>query len=177
MEPGWFRWVFLVAAVVALSSQAWGQGAPLLRPPDSAVLEADGARIVIDYSRPSMRGRKIMGNLVPWNTVWRTGANRATHLTTSIDLMFGDVRLPAGRYTLYTVPNPSQWTLIINRETDQWGTVYHYDQDLARIPATPRSLPAPVELFSIALEPAAGGGAIVLTWETTRVTVPFQVAR
>ncbi len=152
------------------------QARPLLSPPDSTELVVEGKRMVVRYSRPSMRGREIMGGLVPWNRVWRTGANLATHFTTEIDLRFGDIRVPAGRYTLYTVPNPTVWNLVINRETGQWGTRYDHRQDLARIPVKPASTAATVDTLTIALAPIPNGGAIVLQWENTQITVPFEVA-
>ena len=134
-------------------------------------------RIVVEYSRPSSRGRTIMGGLVPWNRIWRTGANRATHLYTQSDLRFGAVTVPAGTYTLYTVPNPEMWNLVINRETGQWGLVYHYDQDLARIPVKPETLVDPVDTLTIRLDPTAEGGVLSIAWERTRIALPFAVPK
>lgn len=76
-----------------------------------------GARLTIDYGRPSKRGRRIFGDVVPWNRVWRTGANLATHFTTSRALQFGETILPAGAYTLHTIPAPESWTLLVSRQT------------------------------------------------------------
>ena len=81
-----------------------------------------------------MRGRKIMGGLVPYGKVWRTGANPATTLITKANLKIGTLDVPAGTYTIYTLPNEDQWLLIVNKQTGQWGTVYHEDQDLGRTP-------------------------------------------
>ncbi|MGI9077748.1 MAG: DUF2911 domain-containing protein [Gemmatimonadaceae bacterium] len=150
--------------------------------------------MAVSYSRPSMRGRAIFGALVPFDEVWRTGANSATAFSTTRDLLFDGVSIPAGSYTLYTLPKatvaPSCDTnvevalarpeelprLIINKQTGQWGTEYHEDMDLARIPMNACKLGAPVEQFEIDIVPlGADRGAIKLMWETTQYTVPFKV--
>src|SRR5688572_2972596 len=86
--------------------------------------EIAGKTITVAYSAPSKRGREIMGGLVPYGKVWRTGANAATTLTTSTDLMIGNLHVPAGTYSLYTIPGEKEWTLIVNKQTGQWGTNY-----------------------------------------------------
>jgi hypothetical protein len=132
--------------------------------------------------RPAMRGRRIMGQVVPFGQVWRTGANEATHFRTDRDLVIGGTRVPAGSYTLWTVPGPDQWTLMINRQTGQWGTVYDPAQDLARIPvhADPRRGTAVEQLTMqfVVIRPEGGetSGALLIDWENTRVSVPFTVA-
>jgi hypothetical protein len=143
-----------------------------LSPRDTARATIAGADVWIDYSRPAKRGREIFGNVVPWNTVWRTGANAATQLNTSADLMIGGVTVPAGKYTLWTVPSPSGWKLIINKQTGQWGTEYHPEQDLARIDAKVETLAAPVEQMTIAFDQPAGAKALTITWDKTKVSVP-----
>jgi hypothetical protein len=125
-----------------------------------------------------MRGRRIMGGLVPYGRVWRTGANAATTLVTDVDLRIGDVSVPRGTYTLYTIPAPGGWTLIVNKQTGQWGTQYHPERDFARIPLRVSPLRDPVEQFTIGLERARGAApdTLALTWETTRAWVPFRPA-
>lgn len=130
-----------------------------------------GAEIQIEYGRPRVRGRAIMGGIVPWNEVWRTGANAATGLTTSADLLIGSAEVPAGSYTLYSLPRPDGAELIVNRQTGQWGTEYDPSLDLVRVPLTRRELAAPVEAFTIAIEPAAGAAVLSLAWERTEWTV------
>lgn len=144
-------------------------------PRDSVIASFDGARIVVDYGRPSKRGRTIFGGIVPWNRVWRTGANLATHLTTSRPLAFGNVVIPAGQYTLWTIPAPDRWTLIISRQTTQWGTDYDATHDLARIPLRLRTLPEPVEQFTIAVEARRNGGVLRLIWDTTEASTAFAL--
>lgn len=151
-------------------------GRPPLSPRDTARTRIAGAVVFVDYGRPFMRGRVIMGELVPYDQVWRTGANAATTLVTEADLRIGDVEVPRGTYTLYTLPSRDQWQLIVNRQTGQWGTQYDPAQDLARIPLRRSELAAPVEQFTIQFEPAgAGEAALALEWENTRLTVPVRV--
>ena len=165
----------LAAAAVAPAVHA--QPGRILSPRDTVRFEvAPGQRIYVDYGRPSMRGRKIMGGLVPYGRVWRTGANAATTLITDVGLRIGNVDVPRGTYTLYTLPTARGWTLIVNRQTGQWGTQYEPARDLARIPMQVSALPAPVQQFTIALERGRGGThTLALEWETTRATVPFRV--
>jgi len=148
---------------------------PILSPRDSVLLTLDTNTISVNYGRPSMRGRKIMGGLVPWNQVWRTGANQATHLRTSFDMTFGGVPVTRGTYTLWTLPSPAGWKVILNKQTGQWGTVYEPALDLARFDAAVEQTPAVVDTFTITLQ-ATGrtSGVMKLAWEHTAVTVPFQ---
>ena len=168
----------LATVLVANAGAQQGQQRPILSPRDTVSLElGTGRRIYIDYGRPSMRGRRIMGGLVPYGRVWRTGANAATTLVTDVDLELGGTSVPRGTYTLYTIPTAGGWTLIVNRQTGQWGTQYEPARDLARIPMQVGRLRAPVEQFTIALERGrAGAGTLALEWETTRATLPFRVA-
>jgi hypothetical protein len=169
-----------ITASWAARDQA-GQQVGSLSPRDSVAMDVNGANVSVAYGRPSLRGRTGVGGLlVPYGQVWRTGANEATHFRTDRDLMFGDTRVPAGSYTLWTVPGPEGWTVIFNRQTGQWGTVYDPAQDLARIPASADRAPGgPVEQFTIRVDASecGDGGALQLVWENTRVSVPFTVAR
>lgn len=125
-----------------------------------------------------MRGRKIFGSLVPYDRVWMPGADEATIFRTSAALQFGDFKLPAGSYTLYTIPSQKQWTLIINKMTGQFHTYYPSNQDLAKLPMMDERLAAPVEELTIAaVARPQGGGALQLEWELTRVSASFTVLR
>lgn len=148
---------------------------PRLSPLDSVTAMIGGAEIAVQYGRPSMREREIYGGLVPFGAVWRTGANEATHIRTSADLKVGDITIPAGHYTLYTFPGEEEWSLIVNKQTGQWGTEYNADQDLVRLPMTLATLEEPVEMFTISVEETEDGGVLALEWETTRAYVPFEV--
>ena len=154
------------------------QGGQPLSPRDTARIELErGKRVYVDYGRPSMRGRKIVGELVPYGRVWRTGANAATTLVTESELRIGNAVVPRGTYTLYTLPTARGWTLIVNRQTGQWGTQYDASRDLVRIPLRTTQVARPVEKFTIALEPgtARGTGTLAIMWEKTRVSAPIRV--
>ncbi len=135
---------------------------------DTARAGIAGAEVWVDYGRPQKRGREIFGNVVPWNSVWRTGANAATQFSTSVDLVVGGATVPAGKYTLWTLPTPSGWKLIINKQTGQWGTEYHAEQDLVRVDTIVETLTTPVEQLVIAFAP----GALTFAWDKTKVSVP-----
>jgi hypothetical protein len=144
-------------------------------PGGSAQATVHGASLRVDYGRPFKRGRGIFGGIVPWNRVWRTGAGPATLLTTDRTLASGHAIVPAGAYTLWTLPTPDGWTLIINRQTGQWGTLYDESQDFVRLPMLVRTVDEPVEQFTIAIEAHPTGGLLRLAWDTTEASVPFAV--
>lgn len=165
-----------------------------LSPTDSVKGAVNGAALVLEYSRPSMRGRTIFGPdtasprpVVPWNQVWRTGANFATRFTTATDLTVGGQTIPAGTYTVWTLPGARSWKLIFNKQTkapcetaaacadpkraNLWGTDYSADSDLVRIDMQVATLPQPVEQFAITLEPQGDTTVLAIAWETTRAFV------
>ena len=144
-----------------------------LSPNDSVRASLGGAVLAVRYSRPSMRGRVIFGNVVPWNKVWRTGANQATIFETGADLVVAGTTVPAGKYSLWTLPSPGGWTLIVNKNTGQWGTDYDAQYDLARLDMRVETLKQPVEQFTIAIEPKGKGGVLKLEWEKTRASIPL----
>ncbi len=146
----------------------------VLSPTDSINTSVAGAAVAVRYSRPSTRGRAIFGNVVPWNQVWRTGANQATVFETSADLVMAGTPVPAGKYSLWTLPSPGGWKLIVNKNTGQWGTDYNAQYDLARLDMTVEQLPQPVERFTIGIEPKGSGGVLRLEWEKTRASVPLS---
>lgn len=176
------RWGMVAAAVILsfvvglFVGIRLGEPSFRLSPAGTAETTIGGARVQIAYSRPYVRARTIFGELVPYDEVWRTGANEATSLVTSGDLLVADATIPAGEYTLYTVPGRSDWTLIVNRETGQWGTTYDDERDLARIPMRRRDLAEPVEQFTIRFETVGDGALLVLEWERTRAEVEIRAA-
>ncbi|HLI61953.1 MAG TPA: DUF2911 domain-containing protein [Terriglobales bacterium] len=163
-----------LCAVVAVA--AVGQEKKPLSPPGQAKLTfADGKTVTIDYSRPSMRGRKIFGGLVPYDRVWRTGANAATSLKTDVDLDIGGTTVPKGSYTLYTLPGVNSWQLIVNKQTGQWGTEYNQSQDLARIPMRVAQRSSALETFTISFDKTGGSSAVLkLEWENTVASVEVK---
>lgn len=138
-----------------------------------------GATISVDYGTPAKRGREIWGALVPWGQVWRTGANQATHFTTDRELVLGaggdTLVVPAGTYTLFSIPEREGGVLIINRQTGQTGTAYDAARDLGRVRMTPRPLAEAVEAFTIRADSEGPGGALRLQWDRTEMVVPFAV--
>jgi hypothetical protein len=164
----------IVAAATLMSVQTLAQ--PPGSPHETVKATVGGANISIEYGRPYTRGRKIMGGLVPYGRVWRTGADAATTLTTSKDLVIGGTTVPAGKITLYTLPAEDQWKLILNKQTGQWGTEYDQSKDLARVDLSKKALTAPVDQLTIAIEPGSGNaGTLKISWETTELSVPFTV--
>jgi len=149
---------------IALPQSVWGRATPApatpAKPPLSLPAKANvvlsDATISIDYSAPSVRGRTIFGGLVPYGEVWRTGANAATTLKTSGALQIGGLNVPAGTYTLYSLPTADGWKLIVNKQTGQWGTVYDKAQDLGRVDMSAGSTAVPVETMVIDFEKTIG---------------------
>lgn len=139
------------------------------------------AKIWVDYGQPHARGRTVVGALVPFDSVWRTGANSSTTFSTDVDLTIGDTFVPRGTYSLYTLPTRAGWKLIVNRQTGQWGTQYDASRDLARIDLTARTLGEPAESFTITLVPSTEGppasGRLVVAWGTTELSAPWRVGR
>ena len=165
-------WIAALIDAITFTALAVAQPKPLSPPGQTKLTFADGKTVIIDYSRPSMRNRKIFGGLVPYDQVWRTGANAATSLKTDVALKIGGTNIPAGSYTIYTLPGMNSWQLIINKQTGQWGTKYDENQDLARIPMKVTQRPAGLELFTISLDKTSGDSAVLkIEWENTIASV------
>ena len=166
----------VIASVAAVGTFA-EQDKPRASPHETVSAEVGGAKISITYGRPYMKGRLVAGGLIPFTSVWRTGADEATTLTTDKMLMFGTHHVGAGAVTLWTQAAESgAWQFILNKETGQWGTAYKAENDLGRVDMVIEKLDAPVEQFTIAIEPGAGkSGRIVMTWDTVKMIVPFSV--
>lgn len=164
------------AAAFSLVALAADRAEAQASPRDSIKATVAGAEIKVDYGRPSKRGREVFGGLQKWGTVWRTGANEATHFTTSKTLRFGAATVPAGTYTLYTLLDQGgKWQLIVNRQTGQWGTEYDQKQDLVRIPLTVEQTPAVVEKMEITVKPTSSGGELAILWDRTKAKAAFTV--
>jgi hypothetical protein len=160
-------------AVAFAARDSAGQGMGVLSPRDTLRAVIAGVSLMVDYGRPMKRGRQIFGGIVPWDKVWRTGANAATQFSTDRDLVIGGVAVPAGKYTLWTVPGQGGWKLVVNRQTGQWGTEYHEAQDLVRIDMQVEELTSPAEQFTIAIAPEGSGGVLRLAWDRTQASVRF----
>ena len=167
------RFLFAILAVVALIGAVAAQ-MNRVSPHETTELTLNGKKISVTYGRPSMKGRKIVGGLVPFGQVWRTGADEATMLKTDADLTIGSLALPKGSYSIYTLPSETGWKLIVSKMVNQWGTVYDEKQDLGRVDMKIGKSPAPVEQFTITLAKSGSGGVIKLAWENTTASVDFQ---
>ena len=157
----------LAVSVVVLRAQQDKAKRP--SPPAKATLDLGGGQsVTVDYSSPRAKGRKIYGELVPYGKVWRTGANEATTLVATTDINVGGTAIPAGSYTVFTIPDQSKWTLVISKKTGEWGTDYPGpSNDLTRVDMKVSTLPSPVENFTISF----AGGSMNLDWGTTRASV------
>lgn len=158
-------------ALLATASFAQTGGksnAPLASPPGTAEASLSGKAVTIKYNSPRLKGRQVGGEVAPFGKVWRTGANPATTLITATNLKIGTLDVPAGTYTIYTLPGASQWLLIVNKQNSQWGTEYHENQDLGRTPMTGKTLPASQENMSISFENTKGAATeLHVKWGTT----------
>jgi Protein of unknown function (DUF2911) len=153
-------------------------------PLDSLTFTIAKQTLKICYGRPSARGRTMIGGKpVPYGKLWRTGANEPTVIFTPVALEIAGVKVPQGKYSLYSVPGEKEWQIIVNRSTSQWGHENDYTkaveaQEVGRGKVAAEKLSAPVETFTISPDPATGDTQrLVLTWETTRVAIPIKAAR
>jgi len=165
------RIALLIALIFTFTVFAACQGKP--SPPASAACDLGGGKTIkTDYSSPRLRGRKMIGEHEPYGQVWRTGANEATTFVTGSDIVVGGKPVPAGSYTIFTIPNPDKWTLIINKKTGEWGIPYKYESDeLTRVDMKVSTLPSSVENFTIAYDKTASGCTMRMDWDTTRASV------
>ena len=173
------RTTLLAAALAPLTLVSVAQK-PIASPAATAETTLAGKTVTIKYNSPAMRGRKIMGDLVPFGQVWRTGANPATTLVTATDLKIGTLDVPAGTYTIYSLPAApgTPWQLIINKQTGQWGTEYHQEQDLGRTPMQASSLAAPQESMTINFEKTKKNSTeLHVKWENTDEWVKIEAAK
>jgi hypothetical protein len=166
----------VIAAGIGLDAQKTTQvhpgkgGSPHVR----SEWTVDGAKISIEYGRPSLKGRSE-AELMPPGREWRTGADEATTLTTDKMLMIGSLMIPAGTYTLYTVPGDKQWQLVVSKKTGQWGIPYPAGEDFGRTPMTVTKNAKPVEQLTISVEDTPAGGNLIVSWGTTKATAAFMV--
>lgn len=168
----------IALAIAAASIAALSLAGPVRAERQRASPHADvtatlaGKKLTVSYGRPYMKGRAIFGGLVPWDQVWRTGADEATTFTTEADVVVGGLKVPRGEYALFTIPTEKQWTLVVNKTAKQWGA-FKYDaaQDLGRVPMTVTTGARPVEQFTIEMVPAGKQLTLKLSWDKTVATV------
>jgi hypothetical protein len=182
------KFSFIAASLLALVSLASAQmgmaqdksKAPLSPPASAECKFSDGKTIKVDYSSPSVRGRKIFGEasekaLVPYGEIWRTGANKATTFVSDANLTVGGKAVAAGSYTVFTIPKADKWTLIINKKTAEWGIPYKYEADeLGRFDMQASKTAAPVENFTIAFDAAGKSCTMRMEWENMRASIEVK---
>ena len=134
-----------------------------------------GDTIVLSYGRPAKRGRKIFGGIVPYDSLWRTGAGDPTKIELPYSIKIGKTVIRAGQYSLYTIPRPNEWLLIFNKNLKQWPTDPDRTADIASLSIKVRKLNQLLERFTIDIEPAKGGGVIKFSWDQTEAYTRFQV--
>jgi hypothetical protein len=172
----WIAAAFLLASAVTIAAQKTTNvhpgkgGSPHVR----TEWVIDGANLSIEYGRPYLKGRQD-SEVMPAGSVWRTGADEATTLKTDKALRFGTLTVPAGTYTLWTIPGAAGWQLVISKQTGQWGTAYQEKEDLGRVPMTVAKAPKPVEQLTISIDDTAQGATLRIEWGTTRATAAFVV--
>ncbi|HEV2017043.1 MAG TPA: DUF2911 domain-containing protein [Gemmatimonadaceae bacterium] len=168
------------ASVAVLIDSRWGEGGWF-----GALNLAGPAKIVIDYGQPHARGRNVIGmaGVMPWDTVWRAGANMSTQLTAEVDMTIGNTFIPRGIYTLFALPTRNGWKLIVSKEVLQWGTDYDPKQDFARIDLKSRTLAEPIESLTFWLVPAVEAppsptfphGVLKFAWGSTELSTDWRV--
>jgi len=176
----WFAGIAMVGVLVGVFAwTTYGQFgySQYTSPHESVAATIAGKKISIEYYAPSMHGRKIMGAIVPFGEVWCTGANWATKITTEANLQMDDLKLPAGSYSIWTLPNQNEWKLIINKQTGQFHRDYDSSRDFGRTKMNLNTLSAPVETFKIELRSDGGNkGTLALLLEKTEASIPFTVS-
>ncbi|MEP6735627.1 MAG: DUF2911 domain-containing protein [Chryseolinea sp.] len=171
--------VITLAAMVVFGQLSIAQTKLDESPADIALLRENGkgtpvvAKII--YGRPHKKGRTMLGDKEPFGKVWRLGANETTEIKLSKPVTFGEKQIPAGTYSLYAIPDKSEWTLIFNSKLDTWGA-YEYEEgkDVARVKVPVSKSDAEVEDFTIGFDGKGGAGNMIFAWETTSVKVPLK---
>jgi hypothetical protein len=155
------------SAQKVVSTKMGGGGSPH----ETVEWAVGAAKVTVTYGRPFLKGRKVLSDVAPAGKIWRTGADAATTLTTDKTLMIGSLMIPAGTYTLYTIPNAAGWKLVVSKQTGQWGTEYNEAQDLGRTDLKVEALPKPAEQVTIGL----ANNTFTIDWGATRASAPLMV--
>src|SRR5262249_19594822 len=168
----------IVATLSAFAFRPLHAQRPRPSPHESVNGTVDGASLTIVYGRPYMRGRTIFGSLVPFGYVWCPGADEATTLESTRELEIGSLRVPTGPHTIWILPTPDRWTLIVSKDPSGFHTMYNSRADLGRVELRKRQLEAPVEQLTFAITPSQGGGGMLaMSWERTEASVGFKIVK
>ncbi len=167
--------LFALFLVLLIAPSKPGRAQAVSPPAKASCAFPDGKTIRVNYASPRMRGRKIFGGLVPYGEEWRMGADEATALVTTANLIVGGKKVPSGSYTLFALPTPAKWTLIISKKTGEWGIPYPGAQfDIARAEMKVSALPSPLENFTISFTQAGASCTMNLDWERTRASIEMS---
>lgn len=173
--------VAIAATALTFSASVHAQKSTPMHPGSASPHEhvewmVDGGNISIEYGRPSLKGRVPGKDIDPYDgREWRTGADEATTLKTDKPLKFGSLALPAGTYTLYTIPTGGTWHLVVSKKTGQWGIPYPEGNDLGRAPMTLAKPATAAEQLTISIHDTPAGATLQIDWGTTRASIPFTV--
>jgi tetratricopeptide (TPR) repeat protein len=166
--------LFATILFASLTSDAQQLRTPAPSPTQTVQQDFGISSMQLIYSRPGMRGRKVFGDLVPYGKVWRTGANQATRIKFNDDVSIGGKPLKAGEYALFTIPGENEWEIIVNKGSENWGTVYKQEDDLLRVKVKPTKLNDNVETFTMQFENVKPTSAdLTIMWEKTGVRIPI----
>jgi hypothetical protein len=178
----YLKWTLLVVGGLVLIGfigfQVMTTNTKKASPEQTVVLDNGGKHIEIYYNRPSKKGRDIFGGLVPYGEVWRTGANEATTFKTKTELIIGGKLLPAGEYTLWTIPERDKWTVVFNTKQYDWGvnwdgtSIHEPEADVLKVEVSPESVSEPVEMFTISFDQSVP--AMEMAWDKTKISVPLK---
>jgi hypothetical protein len=170
-----YRFLILFFLIASTYSEAQQAVKPRLSPVAIVSVRYKDTYLKVTYSQPHKRGREVFGKLVPYNEVWRTGANEATELTLTKEAFIGGTLIPAGTYSLFTIPNPEKWTIIINKENGLWGSYnYNHKLDLVRFEVPVEENPVAYEAFTIVIDQRNNLADLLLFWDKTKISIPIQ---
>jgi hypothetical protein len=166
----------LLAFLLAVTTFSFAQN-DKPSPPATASGKIGGVDVTVNYNSPAVKGRQVWGGLVPYDKVWRTGANEATVINFSKDVMVEGQKLAAGKYSVYTIPGQNEWTVIFNKQTGQWGTQYDQGQDALRVKVKPVAAKTSSERMTFDVkEKGKNNGVVTLSWEKLQVPISVRPA-
>ena len=169
----------LITALFAISVSAYSQWTlPAASPRQTVEQQFSMSKITVDYGRPGVKGRKIFGDLVPYGKVWRAGANSSTKIEFKQSINFGGTIVPAGKYGLYILPTEKEWKIILNGDSQSWGTDYDASKDLYAVTVPVQKLAEKQEFFEIALNPLDENSVdLVFKWDNVKTVVPLKTGK
>ncbi len=172
-----FKVLAILFIIISFNANVLAQEAlkPLPSPSAMVTMKYENTYVKITYSRPHKRDRKIFGSLIPFGKVWRTGANEASEITVTKDILIGGKRLAAGTYTLFSIPNQGNWKIIINKDLGQWGAFdYNAAHNILTFEVPVQTMTTPYEPFTISFNQKESTTDLLLMWDKTKVSIPIK---